>query len=209
MRIEDKLSFFRNCIIDEVDSEIREQREKLLQEAADKLRLYQAKAVKKNNAMIESENRFTLETKRQMYSRAHIKKTEELLKHKNSIMNDIIAELKLKLADFAGSDEYIHFINGKIDELLPEIKDLKSIKISFLKDTFDRDKSCFYPRFSDIDAEITVSTFNRDKLGGIIVVDNDHQILYDLSLKAVLDSSIDDIGMIIYEEFDRQVNYES
>ncbi len=209
MKIEEKLSFFRNCIIDEVDGEVNEKRKKLLKTAADELTAYEKKAKKKNLSMIEVENEVTLEVKRQMYSRARIKKSEIILKHKNNIMNDIVSELKIKLSGFVGTADYEKFIHSMIDELLPELEGVKSLHVSFLKDSFDKDKSVFYPKFEHLNADIELGKFTRDKIGGVIVVDKDHEILYDLSLKAVLDSSVDDIGMIIYEEFDRQVNYES
>ncbi len=209
MKIEEKLSFFRDCIIDDVDSEILEKKAKLVKEASEKLSLYQKRAKDKFEVMIETENQSTLETKRQMYSRAQIKKREQILRHKNGIMNAIIDDIRKKLSDFVGSEEYVGFIDARIEELLPEISDVKHLEISFLKDRFDEDKELFYELFSELDAEITLSKFTREKIGGLIVVDKDHEILYDLSLDAVLDSNIDEIGMTIYEEFDRQVNYES
>ncbi len=203
MNIDDKLSFFRDCIIGEADSEVAETKKQLLLQANDKLSAYSEKAKAKYKVMVESENLSTLEMKRQIHSRAHIKKTEEILKFKHQVMEEIIDDLVLKLRNFVKSPKYEKFINNMIDELLPEIAGVKNLEINFLKDEFEHDKEMFYPRFKNLDAEIKVGKFTRDKIGGIIVTDLDHQILYDLSLKSVLDSSTDEIGMIIYEEFNK------
>ncbi len=203
MKIEEKLSFFRDSIIDDVDSELAEKRKELAKETSEKLYLYQKKAKAKYEVMIETENQSTVETKRQMYSRAQIKKTEEILKHKNAIMNEIIQDIRRKLSDFVGTDAYYEYMNQHIDEAIAELGGVTKLELSFLKERFDDDKKAFYKKFSDLNTDIELTSFTRDKIGGLIVIDKDHDILYDLSLKALLESSIDEIGMIIYEEFDK------
>ena len=128
---------------------------------------------------------------------------EEIYKMKEKLLADLHSSLRVWCEAFVESDKYKDFLKKSLDKTLMLVKG-QNISISLLKKDVNRYSNLFKEEADKFNKQMNVEFIESkgDIIGGFVITDKDYGMIFDLSIKSLLDEGKGYTGQLLYKELD-------
>lgn len=194
--IEDKMKLFSKIVFNKIDEEIKEQYLIFENEREEKLKKEQEKIKYKRENAIKDIDRKSNIYKKEMVSKVKIKSQQEILDLKEDMIENILEELKLRLTNYADTEEYKNYLYNQINLIYSEFSH-NSLVLYLNKKDMKVYGSEIKSLYSNTDLE--VRQMDLDIIGGFILEDKEKRFRIDNSFIRKIHDSKELIGMKVTE----------
>ncbi len=116
-------------------------------------------------------------------SESHIERTKKLIKQRDEYMQSVFAKAKEKLIEFADSQEYLPFVEAKIQKVAHHFQDLETVIYVSKKDLSLKDKIV-----SAFGSDVRIEVNDEITLGGFIIENKKLSLISDETLDFALEN---------------------
>lgn len=194
--IEDKMKLFSKIVFNKIDEEIKEQYLLFENEREEKLKKEQEKIkYKRENAIKDIERKSNI-YKKEMVSKVKIKSQQEILDLKEGMIENILEELKLRLTNYADTEEYKNYLYNQINLIYSEFSHNSLVLYLNKKDmkVYGSEIKSLY-----FNTDLEVRQMDLDIIGGFILEDKEKRFRIDNSFIRKIHDSKELIGMKVTE----------
>ncbi len=170
-------------------AEIDSKRQALKDEAE---AFYKQRMAQTKDAMQEALSSAQSETKR------------DILEMRKAILNETVAAIRERAAQFVNQTPYQAFIKGKLATLTDQLEGCEHLIIFANQSDWDWLKSDLAAQYSN--AKIDFEKLHPAEIGGIIIELPIAHVRYNITLKSMIDANIDHIGAKLYALFEEMEN---
>ncbi|WP_040212616.1 V-type ATP synthase subunit E [Clostridium polynesiense] len=197
--IDDKLRLFHKAIFEKLENKKAEELKKLEVEKERLIKEKQNELEKAKKAFQKEAEKKAVLKANEIISKEEQKKHSEILKLKNSFIEETVLELKKKLIEFTESQEYSNYFKDSLKNTLKIVKPGDYTLLAREKDLVDFKKDIEEISESLNHIELRCIPYKNDIIGGYILEDSNLKFKYDQTLINILLDNKDKIGVMVTE----------
>lgn len=195
--VEDKLEIFNKLVYKEEEERCIREMEALDKRIETTLEEKKLELEKKTEAFITRKNILANIQKNEMISQANENKKTNVLKTRESFLNDLMKSLEIKTKQFVQSNDYKPYLIKKISKVLNGLEEEKIILLLNKEDIglIQESIPILQEQFKK---SISIEASKKDVIGGFMILDCDKTYNLDYSFKTIIEENRYEIGKTLF-----------
>ena len=195
--VEDKLEIFNKLVYKAEEEKCIREMEALEKRIETTLEEKKLELEKKAEAFIKRKNILANIQKNEMISQANENKKTNVLKSRESFLNDFIKNLEIKTKQFVQSNDYKPYLIKKISKVLNGLEEDKVILLLNEEDIglIQESIPILQEQFKK---SISIEASKKNVIGGFMILDGDKTYNLDYSFKTIIEENRYEIGKTLF-----------
>ena len=195
--VEDKLEIFNKLVYKAEEEKCIREMEALEKRIETTLEEKKLELEKKAEAFIKRKNILANIQKNEMISQANENKKTNVLKTRESFLNDLMKSLEIKTKQFVQSNDYKPYLIKKISKVLNGLEEDKVILLLNEEDIglIQESIPILQEQFKK---SISIEASKKNVIGGFMILDGDKTYNLDYSFKTIIEENRYEIGKTLF-----------